>query len=153
MYYVWGSAFLVERAKGTARWQQGFFGLGIGTRELVTFDRIDHIEVRGDLDQELSSGERQDLVQWDVLLVKDNGREIDIATVAAARTLAPQGLERANRLAEHIGEMTGCEARTFAIPRAIGKVVEARERAVRERPAGTSRRRPTAPPPPGGEAR
>ena len=34
-YNVMGSAFLMERKKGTCRWQQGFLGLGLGTRELV----------------------------------------------------------------------------------------------------------------------
>lgn len=144
VYYLFGSAFLVERVKGTARWQQGFLGLGVGTRELVPFDRIDHIAVRGDLDQELSSGQRQDVVQWEVLLVKDNGREIDIGTIVVARAFALQGLERANRLAQRIGEMTGHEARTQAMPPEIDQVV-----AVRERRRSVSRRRRAAPPPRG----
>ena len=146
VYQIYGSSFLVERRKQSARWQQGLLGLGLGTRDLVPFGRIDYIEVRGDHDQELTSGERQDLVQWDVRLVKDNGRAIEIGAFAAARPLAAVTLERANRLAEHIAEMTGHEARTLppleaesTAPLADGRT-NRRRRLVRRRPA---------PPPPG----
>lgn len=146
VYQIYGSSFVVERHKQSARWQQGFLGLGLGTRELVPFGRIDYIEVRGDHDEELTSGERPDLVQWDVSLVKDNGRTLEIGVFAAARPLAAVTLERANRLAEHIGEMTGHEARTLppleaedAAPVADGHP-RRRRRMVRRR---------AAPPPPG----
>lgn len=146
VYQIYGSSFLVERHKQSARWQQGLLGLGLGTRDLVPFARIDYIEVRGDDDQELTSGERQDLVQWDVLLVKDNGRAFEIGAFAAARPLAAVTLERANRLAEHIGEMTGHEARTLPPLEAVGAAPVA---AARPRQRRRLSRRRAAPPPPG----
>ena len=146
VYQIFGSSFLVERQKQSARWQQGLLGLGLGTRDLVPFGRIDYIEVRGDHDDELASGERQDLMQWDVLLVKDNGREIEIAALAAARPFAAAALERANRLAEHIGEMTGHEARTLP-PLEAEDAAPVVERLPRRRRRLARRR--AAPPPPG----
>ena len=147
VYQIYGSSFVVERHKQSARWQQGLLGLGLGTRDLVPFGRIDYIEVRGDQDDELTSGERHDLVQWDVRLVKDNGRALEIGAFAAARPLAADALGRANRLAEHIGEMTGHEARTLPPLEADGAAP------VADGPPGRRRRRlarrPAAPPPPG----
>ena len=61
VYQVAGSAFLMERPKGTCRWQQGFLGLGLGTQELVPFPRIKRIEVSGDFEDELRSGDLQDV--------------------------------------------------------------------------------------------
>lgn len=107
VYNALGSSFMMERKKGTCRWQQGFLGLGLGTRELVPFPRIDHIEVGSDFDDELKSGDLQDVVRWSVNLVKDNGRVLEMAAITTARPLADEALERANALATALGEM--CE--------------------------------------------
>ncbi len=116
IYSVYGTEFLIERHKGTARWHQGFLGLGIGTFELVPFDRIDRIVVESDIDADLSSGQLQDLVQLDVRIVKDNGRVLDVASVTSARAFLEDALQRANRLGEAIGEMTGRPAVALELP-------------------------------------
>ncbi len=116
VYNVIGRSVLLEREKQSVRWQQGLLGLGIGTDELVPFWRIDHIAVEGDYEAELESGERQDLVSWEVELVKDNGKRLTIGTVVAARPLAAEGLARANRLAEAVAERSDSEARLAALP-------------------------------------
>lgn len=146
-----GSHFVVERAKGTSRWQQGFLGLGIGTTEVVPFERVDHVEVRGDYEEELSFGVLQDIVQWDVRVVKDNERRLDVGTVAAPRPLADLGLERANRLAAAIAEMCGVDVRLAELPPDATDDddgdehgIERRARRMRRVDAG-ARRRPTPP--------
>src|SRR5581483_6952317 len=116
VYQIAGTSFLMERAKGTARWQQGFLGLGLGTRELAPFARIDHVEVAGDFAEELPSGDLQDVVRWEVRLVKDNGRALEVGAVAAARPLAEEALARANALAAALAEMAGVEARPGTLP-------------------------------------
>ena len=116
VYNVVGRSVLLEREKQSVRWQQGLLGLGIGTDELVPFWRIDHIAVEGDYEAELGSGERQNLVSWEVELVKDNGKRLTIGTVIAARPLAAEGLARANRLAEAVAERSDSEARLAALP-------------------------------------
>ena len=65
VYNVLGSSFLVERHKQSARWQQGFLGLGIGTHELVPFWRIQRIEAVSDEEHALSGGDVQDVVRWE----------------------------------------------------------------------------------------
>ena len=103
---VVGTAFLMERAKFSARWQQGLLGLGIGTYELVPFDRIQHFAVITDYDDVLESGIEQDVVHWEVILVKDNDRELAVGSVVAARLLALEAGQRANDLAAALGEMS-----------------------------------------------
>ncbi len=116
IYNVIGRSVLLERRKQSVRWQQGLLGLGIGTDELVPFWRIDHIAVEGDYEAELESGERQDLVTWEVELVKDNGKRLTIGTVVVARPLAAEGLARANRLAEAVAERSDSAAHLAALP-------------------------------------
>lgn len=116
VYNVMGSAFVMERKKRTCRFQQGFLGLGLGTRELVTFERIARIEVGGDFETELGSGDLQDVVRWEIRLVKDNGRVLPFASILAARPLADEALERANLVARATAEMCGAPVSEGLLP-------------------------------------
>ena len=104
---VAGTSFIMEREKQSARWQQGLLGLGIGTYELVPFWDIDHFEVITDYDDVLGSGIEQDVVHWEVILVKTNARELAVGSVVAARLLAFEAGKRANELAVALGAMSG----------------------------------------------
>lgn len=128
VYGAFGVAFVMERAAQSARWQQGFLGMGIGTTDFVPFARIARVEVAGDLDETLAGGERQDVVHWDVRLVKDNDRAFTVGTVVAARPLAERGVERANRLAGALAAMAGVEARLGAVATAPAVVASAEVR-------------------------
>jgi hypothetical protein len=116
VYQVAGSSFLMERPKGTCRWQQGFLGLGLGTQELVPFARIKRIEVVGDFEDELPGGDLQDVVRWDVRVVKDNDRVLDVAATMSARPLAEEALGRANDLGAALAEMSGAPLIAAALP-------------------------------------
>lgn len=135
VYNAIGSGFMMERKKQSARWQQGFLGLGIGTVDLVPFWRIKRIEVTGDYDEELGSGQVQDVVQWEIVLVKDNDKRMTIGTVIAARPLADLGLERANRLADRVAAMAGVESQPAVLPdtEAIEEAAEEESRPRRRR--------------------
>ena len=117
LYNLIGSAVVLERAKQSIRWQQGLLGLGLGTSELVPFWRIDHIAVEGDYEIEIADGIHQDLVTWDIELVKDNEKRLQIGTIVVARPLADEGLARANRLAEAVAERSDSTARLAELPR------------------------------------
>ena len=116
VFAVIGSSMVVDRRKQSAHWQQGFLGLGIGTTTSIPFDRIDHIAVTGDYDEQDIGGRGHDFVTWDVEIVRDDGRRNAVGSVIAARPLADVGLDRANRLAEAVGEMAAAEARLEALP-------------------------------------
>ena len=115
VYNLAGAAVTVDGEKQSVVVQQGFLGLGIGTSELVPFWRIAHIEVAGDLDEELSGGELQDTVQWDILLVKDNDKIVELGIVVTARLFAAEALERANAAERAIAEVAGAEVREGVI--------------------------------------
>lgn len=116
IYMAIGSSFIMERKKQSARWQQGFLGLGIGTVDFVPFGRIKRIEVATDYESELNSGDLQDIAHFEIVMVKDNDRRLTIGTVAAARPLADLGAERANRVATYVAEMAGVEAMQAVLP-------------------------------------
>jgi len=148
-----GSTFLMERHKNSARWQQGFLGLGIGTVELVPFWRIARIEVVSDYDRTLSSGMRQDLVTWTVRLVKDNDRTLDIAQVLSPRPVLEDGLERANRLAAAIAAMCEHEVAPGVLPEAeLSEAADLMPEGAAAPPRRRRRREPTHLPPPSAEA-
>ena len=116
VYSIVGSSVMLERRKQSIRWQQGLLGLGIGTSELVPFWRIARIEVAGDHDRELAYGGRQDLVTWDVVLVKDNDKRLTIGSVVVPRPLAGEGLARANRLAQALAERAEASVQLAELP-------------------------------------
>ena len=133
VFGIVGSHVIADSAKQSVRWQQGFLGLGIGTMDVVPFSRIDHFRVTGDYDEELTAGGRQDIVQWDVQLVKDNERVLDIGTVPAARPLADVALERANRLATAFADLCGVEAKLAELPVAASAATDGEDEPPRPR--------------------
>lgn len=139
VYNVVGSAFIMDRKKQSARWQQGFLGLGLGTHELVPFWRISEVRVRTDYEDELAGGDLQDLVEWAIELVKDNGRVLQVGTIVAARPLAQEAAERANRVAEALADMAGAAAALAPVP-VLEEPVSAEDPAAEDLPARPARR-------------
>ncbi|RLT28086.1 MAG: hypothetical protein DWI48_01645 [Chloroflexi bacterium] len=116
IFGVIGTAFVMDRQARTARWQQGFLGMGIGTTDGTGFARIAGVEVTSDGDDALRSGEHQDVITWDVEIVKDDGVRMPVGTVITSRPMAMDGATRANRLAEVLGEMAGVEVTLAMVP-------------------------------------
>jgi hypothetical protein len=156
VFGLFGSSMVVDGAKRSAHWQQGFLGLGIGTTSSVPFERIAHIEVGGDYDDDFTYSGRPDVVSWDIELVRDDGKRLEVGSVLAARPLADEGLARANRLASAVGALAGCEVRAGELPFEALEDIEGLEdeaaAAGRTEQAGPRRRRrrlerATLPPP------
>ena len=111
-YSLVGTHVIIDRRKGSATFQQGLLGLGVGTREVVPFGKVDCIAV-----EEVVWGEEEsrpaflpvELQAWDVVLVKTNGRRLPLGMVIAPRegALAAEGLGRARQVAEAIGGLVG----------------------------------------------
>jgi hypothetical protein len=104
VYSVAGAHVVVDRAKQSAVWQQGLLGMGVGTRELVPFWKIEQLEVAETVPQD-QRGLPQDVAQFEVVLLKTSGRRLQVGAVTVPRSLATDGLDRARQVAEAIGGM------------------------------------------------
>jgi hypothetical protein len=105
IYGAIGSSVLIDRHKQSVTWQQGVLGLGVGTRELVPFWKIDAIAVReAGADQGRST---EEFAQWEIALRKKSGGELAIARVSAARSQAQPSLARAVDAAQAIAALAG----------------------------------------------
>ena len=111
VYSLVGAHVIFDRHKGSATFQQGWIGLGLGTRELAPFEKIDHIAL-----EETTLGEVEspwlapvDMRIWDVVLVKTSQKRLSIGMVMipAEPDLAQEGLARARQAAGAIAALVG----------------------------------------------
>lgn len=119
VYSLIGAHVIIDRRKGSVTFQQGWIGLGLGTRELVPFEKIDHIAV-----EETTLGEAEspwlgpvDMRVWDIVLVKTSKRRLSIGMVIipAEPDLAQEGLTRARQAARAIASLVGKPLRDEAV--------------------------------------
>jgi hypothetical protein len=111
VYSLIGAHVIADRRKGSVTFQQGLVGLGLGTRELVPFEKIDYIAL-----EESTLGEVEspwlapvDLRVWEIVLVKRSEKRLSIGVVVipAEPDLVPEGLGRARQAAEAISALVG----------------------------------------------
>lgn len=107
-----GAEVIVDRHKNSATWQQGYLGMGIGTKELVPFTKIDHfqITVEGD-DTDRWQDESDDLRQFALLLVKKNGKRLKLAQVPVPAYGQADGMDRTLAVANAVSALTGAPVR------------------------------------------
>ncbi len=103
-----GADVVVDRRKGSATWQQGYLGMGIGTKELVPFAKIDRLEVciegdRPDRWHDLPD----DLRQFSLVLVKTSGKRLTICNVPVPAYGQEDGMDRTLAVGQAIAAMTG----------------------------------------------
>lgn len=116
VYGIVGSNFVMEKNKGTSRLQQRYLGLGIGTQEMIPFDRIKSVTVEGNFMEEHASGDLQDITEWEVFLIKDNERKISVCKSNSARILADNSLLKANMVAKALADMSDSQFNPGVIP-------------------------------------
>ena len=106
VYALVGAHVVIDRAKQSATWQQGFLGMGVGTTELVPFWKIDCIAVQEAGTATPGQGRTvEEFAQWQIVLLKKSGKRLEIGTVSAARSLGREALGRAKEVATAIAEM------------------------------------------------
>jgi hypothetical protein len=105
VYGAIGSSVVMDKRKQSVTWQQGLLGLGVGTRELVPFWKIEAILVREAGAEEGRSTE--EFAQWEIVLRKKSGGELTVARVSAARSMAQASLSRAVEAAQAMAGLTG----------------------------------------------
>ncbi len=109
-----GADIVIDARKGSATWQQGYLGMGLGTKELVPFAKIDRLEVtiEGDAPDRWRE-ESDDLRQFALVLVKKSGKRLTCAQVPVPAYGQSDGMDRTLAVANAIAELTGS---TVAIP-------------------------------------
>jgi ABC-type transport system involved in cytochrome bd biosynthesis fused ATPase/permease subunit len=103
-----GADVVVDRKKGSATWQQGYLGMGIGTKELVPFAKIDHFEITiegGDADR--WHEHQDDLRQFALVLVKVSGKRLTIAQVPVPAYGQADGMDRTLAVGNAVATLTG----------------------------------------------
>ena len=116
VYGIVGSNFVMEKNKGTSRLQQRYLGLGIGTQEMIPFDRIKSVTVKGNFMEEHASGDLQDITEWEVFLIKDNERKISVCKSNSARILADNSVLKANMVAKALADRSDSQFNPGVIP-------------------------------------
>ena len=106
VYSVYGANVVIDRKKGTAVWQQGFLGMGVGTQELAPFAKIERVEIE-EVSREEQAGGAQDFAQFELRVRKVSGRELSIGQVTVPRYAREDGLASAREVGEAVAEMTG----------------------------------------------
>ena len=106
VYAVGGANVVFDREKQSGVWQQGFLGMGVGTVELVPFWKIEQIRIE-ELTRERQQGQQQDLAQFEILLVKQSGKQLRVGDIIVARSMVRQGLAEVRDVAQAIADMTG----------------------------------------------
>ncbi|MEO6042418.1 MAG: hypothetical protein ABIQ47_00685 [Tepidiformaceae bacterium] len=105
---VIGADVVVDAKKGSATWQQGFLGMGIGTKELVPFAKIDHLEVGIEGDQpDRWRGEADAIRQFSLTLVKKSGKRLSLANVPVPAYGQADGMDRTLAVGNAVAQLTG----------------------------------------------
>jgi hypothetical protein len=103
-----GADVVIDAKKGSATWQQGYLGMGIGTKEFVPFDRIDHLEVTVEGDEaDRWRGESDALRQFALTLVKVSGKRLTLAQVPVPAYGQADGMDRTLAVGHAVAALVG----------------------------------------------
>jgi hypothetical protein len=107
-----GADVVVDGGKGSATWQQGYLGMGIGTRELVPFEKVDHLEIEVEgAEPDRWRGNADSIRQFAVVLVKKSGKRLNLANVPVAAEDQTDGMDRAMAVAQAVAAIASVEVK------------------------------------------
>ncbi len=107
-----GADVVIDARKNSATWQQGYLGMGVGTRELVPFGKIDHLAITIEGDQPDRWREETDaLRQFALVLVKQSGKRLTLTQVPVPAGDQTDGMDRTLAVATAIANLTGAEVK------------------------------------------
>lgn len=107
-----GADVVIDATKGSITWQQGYLGMGIGTKELVPFAKIDHLEVTvegGDPDR--WGHQTDDLRQFALVLVKTSGKRLNLIQIPVPVYGQADGMDRTLTVGNAVAALTGSSVR------------------------------------------
>lgn len=127
IYAAIGANVVIDRSKQSATWQQGLLGLGVGTTDLVPFWKITAILVE---EPGIEEGRpTEEFAQWQIVLLKESGRRLEIGRVTALRDRSAEALGRAREVAAAVAELTGAPLQLHTDGRAAPTFAAGQQRA------------------------
>ena len=142
-----GADVVIDAKKGSATWQQGYLGMGIGTKELVPFHKIAYLEVDVEGDQpDRWQDLADDLRQFSLVLVKKSGKRLILAQVPVPAYGQTDGMDRTLAVGNAVAALTGSTVRLpegwelVEIDTNTGEKVPAKTTKARRTPSSKSRR-------------
>ena len=107
VYAVYGTNIIFDARKGTATFQQGIIGLGLGTVELVPFGKIAEFAVEEAGEDDADPLPTEELTQWQLTLVKVSGKRRRIGGMVMLRSFELAALGPVIELGRALAEFTG----------------------------------------------
>ena len=142
-----GASVIVDRRKGSLTMQQGYLGMGIGTKELVPFEKFDHLEVTLEGHQpDRWKGNADSIRQFGIVLVKKSGKRLTLSNVPVSAGNQADGIDRTLAVANAIAAIAGSTVvlpegwELVEIETATGDIIEKRPAQSRRRGGKRGRR-------------
>ncbi len=103
VYSLFGANVVADGAGRSVAWKQPVLGMGVGTTDLVPFWKIREFVVE-DAGREIQHPdgveEAHAFAQWDLTLVKKNGKRLRVGGLSVPREMEETGLDRVMEVAE-----------------------------------------------------
>lgn len=138
-----GASVVVDRKKGSLTMQQGYLGMGIGTKELVPFHKFDHLEVTLEGNQpDRWKGSTDSIRQFAIVLVKQSGKRIVLSNVPVSEGNQTDGVDRSLAVANAIAAIADTTVQLpegwelVEIETETGKIVEKKSQSAPARRKG-----------------
>ena len=107
-----GADVIIDSRKNSVAWQQGYLGMGIGTKELVPFEKIDYIEITIEgAEGDRWKGANDDVRQFALTIVKKNGKRVQMAQVPVPASGQTDGMDRTLAVGNAVAALTGSSVR------------------------------------------
>jgi hypothetical protein len=117
VYALVGAHVVIDAAKQSATWQQGFLGMGVGTTELVPFWKMDRVVVEEAGAADPDDGQPlEEIAQFKIVLVKQSGRRLEVGVASAIQSEREEAFDRAWTVASAIAELTGVPCEVYIPP-------------------------------------
>jgi hypothetical protein len=104
VYSVYGANVVVDGTKRTAVWQQGLFGMGVGTEQLVPFEKIDQVEIE-EIGHSIDPEGVPDFAEFEVRVLKISGKKLSFGQINVRGDMLDDGLRRARLIGEAVSSM------------------------------------------------
>lgn len=107
VYSIIGSNIVVDVEKNSVRFHQGMGGLGLGTQELVPFEKIAQWVVEEAGEDDADPLPTEEFTQWQVTLVKASGKRLRMGGTVTHRSFELAALRPVMELGRELAALTG----------------------------------------------